>query len=323
MLELLELLRGSNELQDANTTSFITHTHKFVTAFASVISQSAPHLYLSALPFAPESCKLSKRYLPEFPRLLRMKTGKLMTWPAIQNVLLGHTDWVWSVAFSSDGKRIVSGSRDCTIRVWNADSGEVISGPFEGHTEWVSSVAFSPDGKHIVSGSGDDTIYVWDADSGEVISGPLKSHTSMVSSVAFSPDGKRIVSGSYDHTIRVWNADSGEVISGPLEGHTDWVSSVAFSPDGKRIVSGSEERTIRMWNADSGKIISGPSEGHSFSGSSPTTLRLLDSETPSVGLCPFVGQDDGQFVILIGLTWSNMLISFEQLHGLGLGMTHG
>jgi WD40 repeat protein len=87
-----------------------------------------------------------------------------MTWPSIQNVLKGHTEWVASVAFSPDGKHIVSGSGDKTIRVWNADSGEVVSGPFEGHTHWVMSVAFSPDGKRTVSGSDDMTIRVWNAD---------------------------------------------------------------------------------------------------------------------------------------------------------------
>ena len=128
---------------------------------------------MSALPFAPERSRVSETYLARFPRVLRVESGKATTWPAIQNVLVGHTDWVMSVAFSQDGKRIVSGSSDNTIRVWNADTGEVISAPFEGHTDWVTSVAFSQDGKRIVSGSKDKTIRVWDADTGDVISAPF------------------------------------------------------------------------------------------------------------------------------------------------------
>jgi WD40 repeat protein len=93
---------------------------------------------------------------------------------------------------------------DKTIRVWDADTGNVVSGPFTGHTNWVRiSVAFSQDGKHIVSGS-DKTIRVWDADTGNVVSGPF-NHTHSVNSVAFSQDGK-IVSGSDDKTIWVWDA---------------------------------------------------------------------------------------------------------------------
>jgi WD40 repeat protein len=147
-----------------------------------------------------------------------------------------------SVAFSPDGKQIVSGSSDNSIRVWDAVSGDVVVGPLKGHTDSVWSVAFSPDGKQIVSGSYDNSIQVWDAVSGDVVVGPLKGHTDSVYSVAFSPDGKQIVSGSSDNSIRVWDAVSGDVVVGPLKGHTDSVLSVAFSPDGKQIVSGSSRQ---------------------------------------------------------------------------------
>jgi WD40 repeat protein len=130
-------------------------------------------------------------------------------------LLLGHSedskgthDSVTSVAFSPDGTRIVSGSDDGTIRVWDASTSDTVAGPFggfKGHTRSVTSVAFSPDGKRIVSGSVDQTIRVWDAHTGDTVAGPFKGHTNSVTSVAFSPDGTRIVSGSCDQTIRVWD----------------------------------------------------------------------------------------------------------------------
>ncbi|KAF8692453.1 hypothetical protein AX14_002495 [Amanita brunnescens Koide BX004] len=119
---------------------------------------------------------------------------------------MGHTRSVNSVAFSQDSKRIVSGSPDETIRVWDAETGELVVGPLMGHTDSVNSVAFSQDSKRIVSGSWDKTIQVWDAETGELVVGPLKGHTDRVTSVAFSQDSKRIVSGSWDKTIRVWDA---------------------------------------------------------------------------------------------------------------------
>ena len=82
-----------------------------------------------------------------------------------------------SVAFSPDGKRIVSGSGDKTVRVWDVDTGKPIGQPLTGHTAVVSSVAFSPDGKRIVSGSGDDTVRVWDADTGNRSAQPMTSDT--------------------------------------------------------------------------------------------------------------------------------------------------
>ncbi|SFH39332.1 WD domain-containing protein, G-beta repeat-containing protein [Nitrosospira sp. Nsp14] len=73
----------------------------------------------------------------------------------------GHEDGVWSVAFSPDGTRIVSGSSDKTLRLWDATSGQSIGAPLRGHEDWVLSVAFSPGGKRILSGSSDRTVRWW------------------------------------------------------------------------------------------------------------------------------------------------------------------
>ncbi|KAF8520299.1 WD40-repeat-containing domain protein [Gautieria morchelliformis] len=101
----------------------------------------------------------------------------------------GHTDWITSVVFSHDSKCIVTGSFDKTICMWNADTRELISAPFEGHTASVRSVVFSDGGKCIVSRSDDGMIHVWNADTGEVISAPFEGHTHIVTSVTFLQDG--------------------------------------------------------------------------------------------------------------------------------------
>ena len=78
----------------------------------------------------------------------------------------GHTQAVWSVAYSPDGIHVVSGSGDGNIRVWNATTGQPVTEPFQGHSDAARSVAFSPDGKFIVSGSDDKTIRIWNAVTG-------------------------------------------------------------------------------------------------------------------------------------------------------------
>jgi WD40 repeat protein len=205
-----------------------------------------------------------------------------------QKTFRGHTNWVTSVAFSPDGKRIASGSGDDSVKVWNATSGEV-SLTLKGHTNHVTSVAFSPDGKRIASGSWDDTVKVWNATSGEA-SLTLKGHTGIVTSVAFSPDSKRIASGSEDKTVKVWDATSGEV-SLTLKGHTNLVEGVAFSPDGKRIASGSLDHTIKVWDAASGemsltlkghtdwvKSVAFSPDGHRIASGSPDqTVKVWDA----------------------------------------------
>ncbi|KIM19967.1 hypothetical protein M408DRAFT_30770 [Serendipita vermifera MAFF 305830] len=275
----------------------------FVAAFSNVISQSVSHIYLSALPFSPYVMGVSKQYLKAYAQTIRIERGGQDNWPAIQNVM-GHKKSVGSVAFSPDGTRIVSGSHDNTIWVWDAETAEMVAGPFEGHTGWVNSLSFSPDGTRVVSGSGDKKIRVWDAETAEMVAGPLEGHTSSVNSVAFSPDGRRIVSGSDDWTIRVWDAETAKMITGPFEGHTSHVSSVAFSPDGKRIVSGSFDRTIRVWNAKTAETVTGPFEGHTgvvrsvafspdgariVSGSDDRTIRVWDAATVETVAEPFEG----------------------------------
>ena len=156
---------------------------------------------------------------------------------------------------SQDGRRIVSGSGDTTIKMWDSANGNELT-TLRGHEQGVNAVAFSPDGKLIVSGGGnwfnpvDNTLKVWDANNGNELMS-LKGHKEEVHSVAFGPDCSRIVSSSSDNTLKVWDANNGSELM-TLRGHKDRVFGVAFSPDGKRIVSGSMDNTVKVWDADSG-----------------------------------------------------------------------
>src|SRR6266702_4290634 len=137
------------------------------------MAKSAPHVYLSALPFAPTGSLVSAHYSSSFSRMLRVERGGLSHWPSLEMVIPNVGGQVLSIALSPDGQRIVSGSYDQTIRVWNATTEETEAGPFTGHTDSVWSVAFSPDGQRIVSGSDDQTIRVWNATTGETEAGPF------------------------------------------------------------------------------------------------------------------------------------------------------
>ncbi|HUD46303.1 MAG TPA: protein kinase [Candidatus Baltobacteraceae bacterium] len=171
--------------------------------------------------------------------------------------LRGHLDSVTSVAFSPDGRRIVTGSRDNTAKVWDTASGKELL-TLKGHglgVGWngtaVESVAFSPDGQRIATGSEDTTAKVWDAASGKELL-TLKGHGAGVWSVAFSPDGQRIVTGSFDNTAKVWDAASGEELL-TLKGHGGAGQCAAFSPDGQRIATDGDDNTAKVWETASGK----------------------------------------------------------------------
>jgi uncharacterized delta-60 repeat protein len=231
---------------------------------------------------------------------------------------LQHKYAVSSVAFSPDGKTIVSGSDDGTIRLWNAQTGELMGQPLTGHDDVVRSVAFSPDGKTIASGSWDNTVRLWDAETGEPIEQPLTGHEDAVWSVAFSPDGKTIASGSSDSTVRLWDAETGESIGQPLTGHEDVVMSVAFSPDGKTIASGSSDSTVRLWDVQTGELMGQPLTGHEnadtvrsvafspdgktiVSGSDDGTVRLWNTQTREPIGQPLTGHEDAVMSVALSL----------------------
>ena len=157
-----------------------------------------------------------------------------------------------AVAFSPDGSRLVSGSGDGSLRLWDARLLKPIGAPMNGHRDSVLGVAFSRDSTRVVSGSEDGTLRLWDANSGQPIGAPMTGHERGVRSVAFDSQGARIVSGSSDRTLRLWDATTGQAIGVPRRGHLGQVRSVAFSGDGRRIVSGSDDGTLRLWTVGQG-----------------------------------------------------------------------
>ncbi|KAG8716344.1 hypothetical protein FRC08_009594 [Ceratobasidium sp. 394] len=176
--------------------------------------------------------------------------------------VLGHLDAVTSVAIFSDGRRIVSGSYDEAVRVWDADTGFTLLEPMRGHLDWVTSVAISSDDQYIVSGSWDETVRIWDVQTGNALLGPLKGHSGGVTCVAIARNCRWIASGSNDTDIRIWDARTGNALFSPFRGHSGPVNCVAITPDDQCIVSGSDDRTVRVWDAYSGVTRFEPLRGH-------------------------------------------------------------
>ena len=133
----------------------------FATYFAaSPAAESTPHLYISALATWPQTSSLAQNWKKTFSRIPLFTRVQRPTFDGH-----GHTGRITSVACSTDGTRITSGSSDRSVRIWNAHTGMQMQ-VFEGHTDSVTSVAFSVDGTRIVSGSDDKSVRVWDVTTG-------------------------------------------------------------------------------------------------------------------------------------------------------------
>jgi WD40 repeat protein/serine/threonine protein kinase len=187
--------------------------------------------------------------------------------------LRGHSTWVTSGVYSSDGKMFASGGADGAAKLWDAATGREIRTfrrpvPVPVGTKprrapiyipYDNCVALSPDGKRLASTCSDRTVAVWNVATG-VETVTLKGHTNAVNCVAFSPDGEHLASASADKTLKIWSLATGAT-ERTFSGHAGPVYAVAYSPKGRRLASASRDRTVRIWNSATGEEI-GRMTGH-------------------------------------------------------------
>ncbi|CAJ0960977.1 unnamed protein product, partial [Mesorhabditis belari] len=171
--------------------------------------------------------------------------------------LTGHMGHIRTTLVSDDGKYIVSGAYDRTVRVWCGQTGAQRH-VLQGHTSEVWCMGLH--GTTLVSGSFlDQTLRVWDIIDGKCLQ-ILTGDLGMVRCVQF--DGIRVVSGALDGTVKVWNVQTGECLQ-TLTGHTRQVDSLLFEPERDLVVSRSLDKTIRVWDIRGGTCIAIPISGES------------------------------------------------------------
>jgi len=196
---------------------------------------------INSLAFSPDGQYLAAALDSGWIELYDLKTGKMV------GALEGQTtSEVWTICFSPDGSKIISGALDRAVRIWDVREREC-GWALRGHDEWVNGVAVSGDGTKIVSGSGDKTVRVWDTRTMKV-SGTLRGHSDFVRSVCVMDDSEHVVSASDDCELRVWNMSTSECVN-LLRGHTKGIYSVSAGV-GKLVASASRDHTVKIWNID-------------------------------------------------------------------------
>jgi eukaryotic-like serine/threonine-protein kinase len=160
-----------------------------------------------------------------------------------------HREMVASVAFSPNGQRLATASKDKTIKLWNLQTGKE-ERTLRGHTDRVTSVRFSPNGEQLATGSADLTVKLWNPKTGDVLH-TCEGHRQRVdregvNSLAFNADGTQLASAGGDRTIRIWNVATGEEAA-VIRGHAANVRSVNYFPDG-RLASAGGDQLVKFWD---------------------------------------------------------------------------
>jgi WD40 repeat protein len=183
------------------------------------------------------------------------RRGEVRVWQADGQILYhiwqAHTERAWSLAFSPDGRMLVSGSWDGLVKLWEVETGSLVwSGR---HTGIINSVAFAPDGSLLASAGANETI-LWEVKSGT--QAHTLTHPDQVISVAWSPQGQLLATGDVEGRIRLWSVHETEpaICMQTLTAHTKLISELAFAPDGSVLASASYDSTVKLWDVAAGRL---------------------------------------------------------------------
>jgi WD40 repeat protein len=186
---------------------------------------------------------------------LPLGAGEKTAGPEVITRFKGHTDAVYAVAYSPDGKFLVTASFDNTLKLWETATGKEVRtyGGATGHTKQVISVAFNHDGSMIASGSTDNTLKVWDVP----VSAPIRSFkaSDAVQAVALSPDGLKLAIGGKDGSLKLVTPTDFKELVKFQPGHQGAVTALAFSANSQLLASVGVDRTLRYWNVLKGELL--------------------------------------------------------------------
>ena len=196
---------------------------------------------------------LTKYFLSTFLTIASFTMNAQESYPLETIIQKGHLKYVTCASFSPNGKYVVTGSYDNTIKIWDLESAKEIRS-YNRHTERIKSIVFSSDGNKILSASGDNTAIVFDILTGKVLQTFTINTESSIKAV-FSPDGNKVLTMNNSDETKVWDIASGKEIGTYLKSYKSSIQSQWFSPDGKKLLSYVDYKQAKVVDVETKKDI--------------------------------------------------------------------
>ena len=162
-----------------------------------------------------------------------------------------HVNEVNALALTPDGKLLISGSHDNTVKLWSMPEGQWLA-TLPIHPGDITGLAITPDGKTLATACA-ATLRLWSLPDGQ-LRALLDAHTDKINAITIAPDGKLLISAGDDKTIRLWSLPEGRLLA-TLQGHTGPVQSLAVAPNGKVLAAGGKESRLRLWSLPEGRLL--------------------------------------------------------------------
>jgi WD40 repeat protein len=263
--ELLRLVRGAAKLSShvitRDPTQFVSQISARLVAHSS--QQDVSNFLTGLMSSVPKPWLLAL-----WPTLGGPDSGLVRT-------LEGHSNGLNALAITPDGARVLSASKDKSIKIWDVETGQELQ-TLKGHYQAVNHVILTPDAKHLISASDDNTIKIWHLETAKLIR-TLTGHWKAVNAIAISPDQRYVVSASDDNTLKIWDLETGRPLK-TLVGHSKPVLAVGITPNGQLLISASEDHTLRIWHF-------------------PTGLKMLSLKGHTAAVNDVVISHDGRFAV--------------------------
>jgi len=165
---------------------------------------------------------------------------------------VAHEGPVYGLVFTTDGKRIISGGADGTVKIWNVDDGS-LENTLDAHEGAVYALALREDGTALASGGADGKVKIWAPTTGKLLR-IISGHVRAVRALAWSPDGRLLASGGDDRLIQVWRDDGSQAAS--IVGHDEPITGLMWTRDGKSLISGAADGLVKIWSSGDFSLVS-------------------------------------------------------------------